>query len=221
MATPQVVEILPSASLLTNTLSTASLTYMLATLPYGTSTLGRVLYLKEASEIPGPSVFGLSTLTGSSVVGSTLLYLNSNEALTIQAISTNLWGVLGGYSGTSKFSTQTLPVNSVIVSPRMTTSQLFVDLRTQSKTIVLPPIQTITSLANSCPFYTIKDVYGYASTSTLYISTSAPDILERSSIKNALRLNQNFASIDLVANPTLSKWHILNYYDGSLVSRPR
>jgi hypothetical protein len=219
MATPQVVEITAATSLVTNYLSTASLTYTLATLPYTISTLGRVLYLKEASEIPGPSVFGLSTLSSTSILGSTLLYLNSNEALTIQCFSTNTWGILGGYRGTSVFSTQQLPVNSVIVNPSMNSSQLFVDLRTQSKTVVLPPIQTITSISSASPFFSIKDVYGFASTSTLYISCSATNTLERSSINNALRINQNFASIDLVANAVQRKWHILNYYDGTLVSR--
>lgn len=218
MATPQVVEITAAASLVTNYLSTASLTYKLATLPYTISSLGRVVYLKEAAEIPGPSVFAISTLSSTTILGSTLLYLNSNESLTLQSVSTNLWGVLGGYGGTAVFSTQILPVNSVIVNPTMNSSQLFVDLRTQSKTIVLPPIQTITS-ASASPFYTIKDVYGYASTSTLYISCSVNNTLERSSINNALRINQNFASIDLAANAFQQKWHILNYYDGRLVSR--
>lgn len=218
MATPHIVEITAAASLVTNYLSTASLTYTIATLPYTASTLGRVVYLKEASEIPGPSVFGLQALNSATILGSTLLYLNSNESLTIQAVAANQWGVLGGYRGTAVFSTQILPVNSVIVNPTMNSSQLFVDLRTQSKTIVLPPIQTITS-ASASPFYTIKDVYGYASTSTLYISCSATNTLERTSINNAIRINQNFASIDLAANAFQQKWHILNYYDGKLVAR--
>jgi hypothetical protein len=218
MATPQVVEITAAASLVTNYLSTASLTYTLATLPYTISSVGRVVYFKEASEIPGPSIFALSTLSSTSILGSTLLYLNSNESLTIQAVAANQWGVLGGYRGTAIFSTQSLPVNSVIVNPSMNSSQLFVDLRSQSKTIVLPPIQSITS-ASASPFYTIKDVYGYASTSTLYISCSVNNTLERSSINNALRINQNFASIDLAANAVQQKWHILNYYDGRLVAR--
>ena len=221
MATPNVVEILSSASLLTNYSSTASLTYQCLTVPFGISTVGRVLYFKEASEVPGPSVFSISTLSSTTIQNSTMLYLNSNEALSIQAFSTGMWGVLGGYRGTAVFSTQILPVNSVIVNPSMSNSQMFVDLRTQSKTIVLPPIQNISQLPSACPFYTIKDLYGYASTSTLYISCSVNNTLERSSINNALRINQNFASIDLVANPFLSKWHILNYYDGKLVSRTR
>lgn len=219
MATPQVVEIQTATSLVTNYVSTPSLIYTLATLPYTISSIGRVVYLKEAAEIPGPSIFGLSTLSNTSILGSTLLYLNSNQSLTLQCFSTNTWGILGGYEGASMFSTQTLPVNSVIVNPSMNSSQLFVDLRTQSKTIVLPPIQTITSLSSMSPFYTIKDVYGYASMSTLYISCSATNTLERSSIHNALSITKDFASLDLVANAFQLKWHILNYYDGTLVSR--
>jgi hypothetical protein len=220
MATSQSVDILNSASLVTNYLSTASLTYKIATLPYTFSTLGRVVYFKEASEIPGPSVFAISSMSTTYIQNSSILFLNSNDAVTLQCFSTGAWSVLGGYSGVNTFSTQILPVNSVIVNPTMTASQLFVDLRTQSKTIVLPKINTITPSLSQTPFFTIKDVYGFASTSTLYISSSGSDILERSSIKNALRINQNFASIDLAANPYLSKWHILNYYNGSLVERP-
>ncbi len=221
MTTPVVVDLNPSASLVTNYLSVGSIYYSDVNLPFTRSTLGRVVYFKEASEIPGPSTFTITPSTGTFIFydGLTSLELQKNQALMLQAVSTNQWGVLAGYNGINVFSTQILPVNSVIVNPAMNASQLFVDLRTQSKTIVLPKIQTIAS-ASSCPFYTIKDVYGYAGTSSLYISSSGSDILERSSIRNSLCINQNFASIDLAANPFLSKWHILNYYDGSLVSRP-
>lgn len=221
MATPQAVDLQTSASLVTNYLSVSSAFYKVVNVPYTLSSLGRVVYFKEASELPGPSTFSLSTTNTSFLLQTdTTATLRRNQAITLQAVSTNLWGILGGYNGLNVFSTQVLPAASAIVNPSLRSSELFVDLRSQSKTIVLPPIQTITSLANSCPFYTIKDVYGYANTNALYISSSAPDTLERSSIHNAIRITQNFAAIDLVANPSMNKWHILNYYTGSLVSRP-
>ena len=98
-------------------------------------------------------------------------------------------------------------------------SQVFVDLRTQSKTVVLPRIQTLANISSSALYMTIKDAYGWAGTSTLYVSTSYPDRLEMSTINNSIKLTSNFASIDLVANSILSKWNILNFYSGNLVDR--
>lgn len=218
MASSNTVQLFAPTSFVTNSLSTSSLSY--TNLFLTSNPLGRVLYIKEASEIPGPSVLSVEPSTTTYIQGSTMLFLQSNAAMTIQSYSATSWSLLGGYTGTNTFSTQQLPVNSVIVNPSFTESHLFVDLRTQSKTIVLPPIESISSLSSFCPYYTIKDLYGYAATSTLYISCSVTNTLERSSINNSLKLATNFASIDLVANPVLSKWHILNYYDGSLVAQP-
>ena len=92
---------------------------------------------------------------------------------------------------------------------------MFVDLQTESKTIVLPKISDITSVSSLCPLITIKDVYGYANTNPLYISSSSNDTLENATINNSIGITENFASIDLAGNGFLSKWHILNYYNGS------
>jgi hypothetical protein len=186
------------------------------------STIGRVVFLKEASEFPGVPIFTVSSASATSLLEtSTTLGVSRHQAITLQGTlssSTYTWSLLNGYLGNPVFSTQQLPVQSVPVFPN--SSQVFVDLRTQSKTVVLPPIQTISRTDTSAMYMTIKDAYGWASTSTLYVSTSYPDTLEMSSINNAIRINSNFASIDLVANPVLSKWNILNFYTGSLVERP-
>ena len=208
------------AGLVTNYSSSPSIYYKKVILPYSVSTLSRVIYFKEASEIPGPSVFTIEPSTGTTIQNSTLLLLNNNDALTLQCISTGYWSVLTSYNGISTFSTQVLPVASRAIHMSTMKSYLFVDLQSESKTIVLPKISNITSISSLCPMITIKDVNGFANTNTLFISSSSNDTLERSSIHNCIGITENYASIDLVGNGFLSKWHILNYYNGSLVSGP-
>lgn len=210
------VELSSFAGLVTNYSSTASLNYKNVILPYTVSSLSRVVYFKEASEVPGPPVFTIQPSTGTTILNSTLLYLNKNEAITLQCVSTGFWSVLGIYNGISTFSTQVLPdPASRAIHMSTVRSYMFVDLQTESKTIVLPKISDITSVSSLCPLITIKDVYGYANTNTMFISSSSNDTLERSSIHNSIGITQNFASIDLAGNGFLSKWHILNYYSGS------
>lgn len=224
MATPINTTLNPGTSFLSVYSDTGSFFYKNVLLPSVTiSTLGRVVYMKEASEFPGVPIFTISSSTSNAFIEtSTTLALSGHEAVTLQGIlsnSTYYWSLLNGYLGNPVFSTQQLPVQSVPVHVS-TASQMFVDLRRQSKTIVLPRIQTISQTDTSALYMTIKDAYGFASTSTLFISSSFPDVLEMSSINNAISINRNFASIDLIANPQLSKWNILNFYTGSLVQRP-
>jgi hypothetical protein len=216
-----------SACLVTNTMSTASMSYKQLVLPFGVeilSGLGRVLYLKEAAESEGSPVFSVATVPQMFVQNSTILYLNSNEALTLQYFSSLNYGILGGYPGVSTFATclqsNADPTGAQIVNPSLQTSTWLVDLRTQSKALVLPPIASIGSNVSQAPFYTVKDIYGNAATNNLFISSSVDNILEHRSTLGCIRINQNYASIDLAANRFLNKWHILNYYDGTLVSNP-
>ena len=206
-----------TASLATTYISEATIYYKNLQLPFTNSTLGRVVYIKEAGEYPGPSVLSVAPSTGTTVQGSTIVYLNSNQALMLQAVSSTYWAILGAYQGTSSFSAQATPVNSVVVNPTMNVTNIFVDLRTQSKTVVLPPIQTLVTNPAQVPFYTIKDVYGNAQVSTFYISTSGNDTLENSTIRNAILIPDNYGSIDIVADLAHHKWHILNYYNGIFV----
>ena len=186
------------------------------------STIGRIIYFKEASEYPGVPIYTISSLAGGSLIeSSTILGVANHTAVTLQATqssTTSYWSILNGYRGNTVFSTQQLPVQSVPVYVS-SVSQVFVDLRTQSKTVVLPRIQTLANISSSALYMTIKDAYGWAGTSTLYVSTSYPDRLEMSTINNSIKLTSNFASIDLVANSILSKWNILNFYSGNLVDR--
>jgi hypothetical protein len=223
MATPIYAGLHDTTSFLSVYTSTGSFLYKSIQLPtIYPSTIGRVVYLKEASEFPGVPIFTVSSATNQTIEASTTLGISRHQAITLQASvssSTYYWSLLNGYLGLVSFSTQQLPVQSVPIHVS-TASQLFVDLRTQSKTVVLPRIQTLSQTSSSCLYMTIKDAYGWASTSTLYVSSSYPDTLEVSSINNSIRLDSNFASVDMIANPVLQKWNLVNFYDGSLVSRP-
>lgn len=223
MATPIYTNLQNTTSFLSVYTSTGSFLYKSIQLPtIYPSTIGRVVYFKEASEFPGVPIFTVSSGTGQTIETSTTLGISRHQALTLQASvssSTYYWSLLNGYLGLPVFSTQQLPVQSIPIHVS-SASQLFVDLRTQSKTVVLPRIQTVSQTSSSALYMTIKDAYGWASTSTLYVSSSYPDVLEVSSINNSIRINSNFASIDILGNAVLQKWNIVNYYDGSLVSRP-
>ncbi len=223
MATPIQTQLQDTTSFLSVYSSTGSFLYKNVVLPtIYPSTIGRVVICKEASEYPGVPIFTLSTSGTSLIEASTMIALAQHEAVTLQATqssTTSYWSILNGYRGNIVFSTQQLPVQSLPVYVS-SVSQVFVDLRTQSKTVVLPKIQTLSQASSSALFLTVKDAYGWASTSSMFVSTSYPDTLEMSSINNCIRLNSNFNSIDLVANSVLNKWNIVNYYSGSLVLRP-
>lgn len=223
MATPVPAYLQNTTSYLSVYTSTGSFYYKNVQLPpIYPSTIGRVVYFKEASEYPGVPIFTLSTSDTSLVEASTTIGISRHQALTLQATvssSTYYWSILNGYRGNIVFSTQQLPTVSAPVYVS-SVSQVFVDLRTQSKVVVLPKIDTIAQTSSSALFMTIKDTYGRAGTNAFFVSTTYPDTLEMSSINNSLRINSNYASIDLVANQSLKKWNIVNFYDGSLVLRP-
>jgi hypothetical protein len=193
----------------------------------------RLLYCKEANGGTMPRVLTLSTF-GYTIQDSNTLYLYSNDAIQLH-LSTNSWTILGGFSPSggwncnapgsnipfpASFSTLQEPSNSVIVNPTMDTSQLFVDLRSESKTLVLPQISNLNSnpiFYPMFPFYTIKDVYGNSATNPLFLSTTGGDILEASdTCIYATKIDSNYASLDILPNGTNNTWHILNYFNGSI-----
>ena len=193
----------------------------------------RLLYCKEANGGTMPRVLTLSTV-GYTIQDSNTLYLYSNDAIQLH-LSTNSWTILGGFSPSGgwncnapgstipfppSFSTLQSPSNSVIVNPTMDTSQLFVDLRSESKTLVLPKISNLNTnpiFYPMFPFYTIKDVYGNSATNPLFLSTTGGDILEASdTCIYATKIDSNYASLDILPNGTNNTWHILNYFNGSI-----
>jgi hypothetical protein len=192
----------------------------------------RLIYCKEAAGGGQPRYFTISNVNGL-LQESQQLYLYSNDAVQLH-LSTNNWQILGGFNpsggfdtnpgGTpvlapTLFSTQQLPVNSLSLTlSTLNTSQLFVDLRSQSKTLVLPLIQTLSPMTNenSMPFLSMKDVYGNAAANPLYLSTTGNNRLENNTVSNATKIDSNYASIDLLPNKEANVWHILNYYNGSI-----
>lgn len=207
----------PFTSIVMNSLSVATGLMSITVAP----TLFRnnqFFYIKDATQPPAGEVIQVIS-DGCTIDESPLaLYVNQAQSILLHAYAGNLH-LLGAFTPRDPFafSTTQLPVNSVPVTPAMNTSQLFVDLRTQSKTIVLPAIQTISSMnQTSLPYYSIKDVYGQSALNPLFLSTTANAILERTSVYNATKINSNYAAIDLVANLTTNRWQIVNYFNGEV-----
>jgi hypothetical protein len=120
----------------------------------------------------------------------------------------NVYSPLNLYGGTAVFSTlEAPPSTTTVLQIPGTKSALFIDLQTESKTLLLPPI------SSNSPYFTIKDTYGYASVRPLFLSTTGGASIDR--IGASIGLHENYASIELVGNPVLNCWHILTYYTGS------
>ena len=185
----------------------------------------RVLYVKEAGISPGNVSFDLSGMIMPWVDGSSNLAMRQGAALTLHQLL-GQWHILGGFytydsptDSLLQFSTQQQPVNSTPIYPSMRDSRYFIDLRTESKTVVLPPIKSIPGIGyDFSPIYTFKDVYGNAAKSSLFISSSGNALLESDSIDNSTKLDSNYASLDLFANVSTNRWHFVNYYNGSTVT---
>lgn len=143
---------------------------------------------------------------------------SSLQAYTVQYQSTTKWSILNKFEDITQFSYRfpfTQP-STKIVNVQLDSSMLFVDSRTESKTLVLPAINTISGSSSNSLFLTIKDAYGNASTSTIFVSSAGAYSIDGVS---SIALFSNFASIDLVANPVRSRWSLVNYYGGSLVNQ--
>lgn len=167
-------------------------------------TKGRIVYLKERTGVPNVSQFNVTWL--SSYSSSTItMVVSSLQCLQLLEYPADVYSPMNLYGGTAVFSTSQTPApTSVAVTVPGTKSALFVDLQTQSKTLLLPPI-----LSNS-PYFTIKDTYGNASTNPLFISTTGGATID--GLGASIGMNNNYGSIELVADPSLNRWHILSYY---------
>ena len=106
-------------------------------------------------------------------------------------------------------------VGAVTVSASGNNSFLFVDLQTQSKAIILPPIPSISATSSNSAYFTIKDVNGNANTNNLFISTSGGALIDGYA-NSTIQITQNFACIELAANQAQSNWLVLNYFNGTL-----
>lgn len=169
-------------------------------------TKGRIVYLKEVTGVPNVSKFNVTWL--SSYSSSTItMVVSSLQCLNLLEYPADSYSPLNLYGGTARFSTMEAPSpTSVAVSIPGTKSALFIDLQTQSKALLLPPI-----LSNS-PYFTMKDTYGYASINPLFLSTTGGASID--GLGASIGIRNNYASIELVGDPSLNRWHILSYYTG-------
>lgn len=222
MATVSTIQVLNDASFITvktTGFPTPTKSVLLGTIQ--STNVGKVIYVKEITGAGNPfflSTVALNNITGISRQIISSIQISSLEAYTLQVQTSTSWAVLNKYTDVGQFITnQTpppLPATSLL-SPIVDSSCLFVDLRTQSKTLVLPPLTSISWSNRVSPFLTIKDVYGNASISTLYLSTSIGDLFENG-ISN-IGLYTPYSSIDLIGDASNRRWNIVGFYSGSKV----
>jgi hypothetical protein len=220
MTTISTINILNTASFISINASNYPTTLkvlMLSTI--NTDTLGRTIYLKD---ITGSNVTNrfciLSTSSLDFIQNENNQIVSSLQCLQVQAFSTTQWSILNKYNGINTFSTgqSVFPLTSTsLLSLSTSNSQVLVDLRTASKTLILPSIPSFSTSNTDSFFLTIKDFYGNAQQSTLFLSTSVGDTID--GFTPAIRIQKNFASIDLASDLPNRRWHILNYYSGNLL----
>lgn len=208
----------PTTTLLIAQVSTRNKSVTLASnAPVPNSTIeGRIIYLKMSPQ---------STLTNStlSVVCSpgvniystfTQRLLSTNYCVALQETPTNVYTLLNYYTNTATVNNTSPPGASVAVSLPGGRSVAFVDLRTQSKAIVLPSIASLTSSNSQAPYFVVKDLYGVAQVRPLYLSTVGGATFDGRG--TTLVSSDNSCAIELVGDRSLNRWHILNYFTGSL-----
>ena len=167
---------------------------------------GRTIYFKEITGIPGVSQFNVNWLS-SSVVNQ--VTVSSLECLSVLEYPADYYTPLTFYGGTSVFNAVETPIDTTVVNLPSSKSITFVDLRTESKTVLLPEIASLATSSQS-PFFTIKDIYGSASNRPLYLSTTGGATID--GIGESIAIRNNYASIDILGDASLNRWHILNYY---------
>ena len=186
-------------------------------LPYISSSLNtdnRILYLKEATgnvtnyfQIYPNSSNGVYNGVG----GLSSMTINTLGCIQLQANQFN-WDVLDTYAGQVGISNTTVPGGVTTVIASANTSYINVDLTSQSKKVVLPAPYEVSNDSNLSMFYTIKDINGYASTNNLYVTSATGVTIDNAS---NIVLSTNYASVQLLAEPSQSKWLITGYYSGS------
>lgn len=177
---------------------------------------GRIVYVKATSQSSGAtSTVSLFCSTGVTIYPSfTERLLQANSCVTLQETPTNVYTLLNYYTNTATISNTSPPSGSVAVSLPGGRSATFVDLRTQSKAILLPSIASLTPTDEKAPYFMIKDLYGLAQVNPLYLSTVGGATLD--GLGTTLVSTDNSCAVELVGDRTLNRWHILNYFGGSL-----
>ena len=175
----------------------------------------RIVIIKALSSPTATAVLGLSSVNNIAILSSfQTYYLSSLYSVTLQVFESN-WVALDNYPALLNNYSTTAISNSVVVEPSPKASVVFLDLTTVSKTVLLPQIASFSPSLSLCYKYSIKDIAGNASFSTLFLSTSGGDSID-SFPKPFLAIDDDYACVDLVADPSKNTWFITNYYYGTM-----
>ena len=218
MATSTIIQ--QDTTLIVVELSNANKSVVLPSNPIITTsfaeTEGRILYIKATPGNPPPTIETASLFCSTAVTiapGLINRNISTHFCVTLQEFPTNIYNLLNYY--THSVSTFVSPSpTSVAVNVPGDKSFVFVDLQTQSKTLVLPRIESLTTTNSKAPYFMIKDSYGKATTNNLFISTSGADTIE--GLGNSIQLTINSCVIELMGDRNLNRWHVLNYFEGGL-----
>lgn len=188
-------------------------------LPLVASNISRVIQMKTIGEGSNGSILvaNISESPPDKLQPNIELFSNTFHLpnATLQAATSNRWNWNQFYFETGfHFDSNVVPTGTSIP---LTPNKTFwaVDLRTEAKTLVLPPTTQANANSNQSCLFIIKDKYGYAETNPLFVEVTAPDIFETPEYGTAIRLKENFACIQLVANSGTNTWNVLSYYNGN------
>lgn len=203
-----------AVSLVTADLSTYPTDIKSLQLPLAQPSVERVVYTKALSSPDPTAILQITPADSETINGNPVYNLSTNYAVSIQASGAN-WGILNRYPALLNKYSATEISSSTAVYPSPNTSLIFVDLTNESKTVVLPQISEISPNTNLSMTYTIKDINGMAAFSTLFVTTTGGDLIE-SFAQPIVAIDDNYAAVDLVAQPQTNTWLITNYYYGNL-----
>lgn len=190
-----------------------------ASLPGSSNENQRIISFKALPDSDSNAYAQIAAFSpGDSINGSGSNSLFQSFAIEVQAsvagaASPNIpsgWAILKRYPDLLSGYGVSNITNATAVSVPTNQSLLFVNLLNESKALVLPAIGSINPDSKTCLTYTIKDVHGNAAISSMYLSTSGGATID--SNNTILKIDDDYACIDLVSNSQLNQWMITGYY---------
>ncbi len=214
---PAVPILSPSTSMMVVQVNTTPKTL---TLPFNNGSIvsdkGRLVYIKNTSD--GPLTANACTIscdTGVTIYPSfTERTLQPYECVCLMENPVNTYNLVSYLlTGTLPPFTEPDPA-SVAVPISGNRSYVFVDLLTQSKALLLPSLNTLTSSNSSSPYFLIKDIQFNSGTNPFYVSTTGGASIE--GLGNSICIQTQGGAVELAGDKNLNRWHILNYYGGAM-----
>lgn len=215
--TPAVPILSPSTSMMIVQVTDTQKTL---TLPFNNGSLvsdkGRLVYIK----VTGGDIPTLQACTVSCDTGVTIYPSFSNRTVQAYECVCLLENPINTYNIVSYLQTGTLPPftapdpASVAVPISGNRSYVFVDLLTQSKALLLPSLNTLTSSNSSSPYFLIKDINFNAGFNPFYVSTTGGASIE--GLGNSICIQTQGGAVELAGDKNLNRWHVLNYYGGAM-----